>query len=171
MSRGPGPFHWRWRWRVAKKRWPNFTKDPKMVIFSSWLWYSVLEGTHNFLVRPFSENVPFGPWHSAVDDSSSGEKTHDLICRSLVRTFTRGRFSKVVSTHRTEHPPKPLPTGYFKGFRIYSWRTGCALRVCCNFLGVLILLVGRVTGVFSCWGPVKLLSNQVLILGEGRDIS
>ena len=46
--------------------------------------------------------------------------------------------SKVVSTHRTgTHPKQPLPTGY-KGIPFiigYGDCLGCALGVCCNFLG------------------------------------
>ena len=46
---------------------------------------------------------------------------------------------KVVSTHRTgTHPEQPLPTGY-KGIPFiigYGDCLGCALGVCCNFLGL-----------------------------------
>ena len=46
--------------------------------------------------------------------------------------------SKVVSTHRTgTHPEQPLPTGY-NGIPFIVGQgdcLGCALGVCCNFLG------------------------------------
>ena len=49
--------------------------------------------------------------------------------------------SKVVSTHLWNTPlnlyHQAKKRSIFKGFNFHSWRTGgCALRVCCNFLGL-----------------------------------
>ena len=64
---------------------------------------------------------------------------HDQIDFHLY--FKTASMSKVVSTHRTgTHPKQPLPTGY-NGIPFIVGQgdcLGCALGVCCNFLGLCV---------------------------------
>ncbi len=70
--------------------------------------------------------------------------------------------SKVVSTHLWNTPPKPLPTGY-TGIPFIVGQgdcLGCALGVCCNFLGIQRCLW------LSCFGTSRVFQLNSLGVKE-----
>ena len=105
------------------------------------------------------QTYPLGPTPSQILDQETtvgvvGSR-HSKLCKEMRAGYLKSGWYWGCFTTPLEHTPKPLPTGY-KGIPfIIAWGDclGCALRVCCNFLGYCWWLTSCTIYVDIGWLP------------------